>query len=59
MAWYWYIIGSVTTITFISIIVNFALISGFAKVTITNPTKEKIHIVYNWENDSGPISRAG
>lgn len=59
MAWYWYLTGSITTITFISLLVNLAVISGFAKVTLKNPSKEKIHIVYDWQDDSGPISRAG
>ena len=59
MAWYWYITGFVTAITFVSLGINIALISGFMRVTLSKKVKEKIHLVYNWANDSGPISRVG
>lgn len=59
MEWYWYLTGLITAVIFISLLINLALISGFAKVTLKNSSKEKIHIVYNWQDDSGPISRAG
>jgi len=58
MAWYWYITGFVTAITFISFLVNLAVISGYARVTLSRPSDEKIHVMYNWADDSGPISRA-
>jgi hypothetical protein len=58
MEWYWYITGLITSIVLISVIINLALISGYAKVTLSKPVKEKIHIVYDWQDDSGPISRA-
>lgn len=59
MAWYWYITGFVTAITFVSLGINIALISGFMRVTLSRTVKEKIHLVYNWADDSGPISRVG
>lgn len=59
MAWYWYITGFVTAITFVSLGINIALISGFMRVTMTKQVREKIHLIYNWADDSGPISRAG
>jgi len=59
MAWYWYITGFVSAVTLVSIAVNLLVISGFAKVTLNKPVRQKMHVVYDWADDSGPISRAG
>lgn len=59
MAWYWYLTGFVTALTFVSLGINIALISGFMRATVTKPTEEKIHLIYNWADDSGPISKVG
>ena len=59
MEWYWYITGFVTAVTFISAMINLAVISGWAKVTLNKPAKQKMHIAYNWADDSGPISHVG
>jgi hypothetical protein len=59
MAWYWYITGFVSAVTLVSVAVNLLVISGFAKVTLNKPVRQKMHVVYDWADDSGPISRAG
>lgn len=59
MTWYWYITGFITAVTLVSVGINIALISGFMRVTISKPVREKMHLLYNWADDSGPISRVG
>jgi hypothetical protein len=59
MAWYWYITGIVTALSVISAAINIALISGFMQVTLKKSIRTRINVVYDWADDSGPISRAG
>jgi hypothetical protein len=56
--WYWYLTGMITTVCGISAIVNALMISGSMKVTLRNPRKTRIHVAYDWSDDSGPISKA-
>lgn len=58
MAWYWYLTGMVTAFTFISLIINYMLITGFMTVVVRRPQKEQLSVVYNWEDHTGPTSRA-
>jgi hypothetical protein len=55
--WYWYITGSITTITFLSLIINYMLVTGFMNVVVRRPHKQQLNIVYNWEDHTGPIER--
>jgi hypothetical protein len=48
--WYWYITGITTTLTFVSFIINYMLITGFMNVTVRKPQKEQLSVVYNWED---------
>jgi hypothetical protein len=58
MAWYWYITGIVTAFTFMSLIINYMLVSGFMQVTVRRPHKEKMRIVYDWQDHTDPTRRA-
>ena len=58
-AWYWYLTGIITTLCFISAIVNLLIITGALKIQSRRQVREKIHLIYNWADDSGPISRVG
>ena len=57
MIWYWYLTGMVTAFTFVSLIVNYMLITGFMNVVVRRPHKEKLNIVYNWEDYTNPTER--
>ena len=58
MAWYWYLTGMVTAFTFVSLIINYMLVTGFMTVVVRRPQKEQLSVVYNWEDHTGPTSRA-
>jgi hypothetical protein len=55
--WYWYLTGMVTAFTFVSLIINYMLITGFMNVVVRRPHKQQLNIVYNWEDHTGPIER--
>jgi hypothetical protein len=55
--WYWYLTGMVTAFTFLSLVINYMLVTGFMSVTVRRPHKQKLNIVYNWEDHTGPIER--
>jgi hypothetical protein len=54
--WYWYITGITTTLTFVSFVINYMLITGFMNVTVRNPQKEQLAVIYNWEDHTSPTS---
>jgi hypothetical protein len=56
--WYWYLTGMVTAFTFISLIINYMLVTGFMTVVVRRPHKEQLSIVYNWEDHTDPTRRA-
>ena len=56
--WYWYLTGMVTAFTFVSLIINYMLVTGFMTVVVRRPQKEQLAVVYNWEDHTGPTSRA-
>jgi len=56
--WYWYLTGMVTAFTFVSLIINYMLITGFMTVVVRRPQKEQLAVVYNWEDHTDPTSRA-
>lgn len=59
MEWYWYLTGVVTTVCGLSVLVNLGIISQFIKIEIRRPVKTRMKVLYDWSDDSGPISRAG
>lgn len=59
MAWYWYLTGVITTMCLGSLLVNIAMITGVLRVESRHQYSEKMQVLYNWADDSGPISRAG
>jgi hypothetical protein len=59
MSWYWYITGFVTAVTLASVAINLMVISGWAKVTLNRPARQRMHVIYDWSDDSGPINRVG
>ena len=56
--WYWYLTGMVTAFTFVSLIINYMLITGFMNVVVRRPQKEQLSIIYNWEDHTDPTRRA-
>lgn len=56
--WYWYLTGMVTAFTFISLIINYMLVTGFMTVVVRRPQKKQLSIVYNWEDHTDPTRRA-
>ena len=58
MEWYWYLTGVVTAIGGMSVIVNLLMINGTLKITSVKQRTTRMHMLYDWSNDSGPISRA-
>jgi hypothetical protein len=58
MEWYWYLTGMVTAFTFLSLVINYMLVTGFMTVTVRRPQKEQLSIVYNWEDHTNPTRRA-
>ena len=58
MAWYWYLTGIVTSFTCMSLVINYMLISGFMQVTVRRPHKQKLSVLYDWEDHTGPTKRA-
>jgi len=59
MAWYWYLTGVITTLCLGSLLVNIAMITGALRIESRTQVSEKMHLLYNWADDSGPISRVG
>lgn len=57
MTWYWYFSGIFTTLFIQSVLLNIGLTRGWVKILNRRPqlTTKKL---YNWEDHSGPISRA-
>jgi len=58
LMWYWYLTGMVTAFTFVSLIINYMLVTGFMTVVVRRPQKEQLSIVYNWEDHTDPTRRA-
>jgi hypothetical protein len=54
--WYWYLSGITTTILIQSLLLNVGLARGWVKILNRQPQSPKIEL-YNWEDNSGPISR--
>ena len=54
--WYWYLSGITTTILVQSLLLNVGLTRGWVKILNRRPQSPKIEL-YNWEDNSGPISR--
>lgn len=59
MAWYWYLTGVITTLCLGSLLVNIAMITGALRIESRTQVSEKMQLLYNWADDSGPISRVG
>jgi hypothetical protein len=55
--WYWYLSGITTTILIQSLLLNVGLARGWVKILNRRPQSPKAEL-YNWEDHSGPISRA-
>lgn len=55
--WYWYISGIVTTLFIESVLLNVGQARGWVKFLNRRP-KHTATKLYNWEDHSGPISRA-
>jgi hypothetical protein len=56
MMWYWYLSGVTTTILIQSLLLNLGLANGWVKILNRRPQPPKVEL-YNWEDNSGPISR--
>ena len=56
-SWYWYLTGAITTVCGLSATVNALMIMGVVKITVRNPHKTRVHVVYDWSDHSGEISR--
>lgn len=55
--WYWYISGIVTVLFVQSVLLNVGQALGWVKFLNRKPQKQATKL-YNWADDSGPISRA-
>lgn len=56
--WYWYLTGMVTAFTFVSLIINYMLITGFMNVVVRRPHNKHLNVIYNWEDHTDPTRRA-
>ena len=54
--WYWYLSGITTTILIQSLLLNVGLARGWVKILNRRPQSPKVKL-YNWEDNSEPISR--